>query len=127
MMLPLSRLQARGRRVQFGLGAVLPHSNTPSLRVAGFEDEDDNEDEYEAPSGQTQMQASLKRVTDTPVNLHEVISGAVDEVIIDFAEGANVRCEPVFQTGASVSKHVIVSVPPALKPSTIGDEIPETA
>jgi len=34
------------RRVQFGLGAVLPHSNTPSLRVAGFEDED----EYEAPT-----------------------------------------------------------------------------
>jgi hypothetical protein len=35
--------------LQFGLGAVLPHSNTPSLRVAGFEDEDDDEDEYEAP------------------------------------------------------------------------------
>ena len=34
-------------RVQFGLGAILPHSNTPSLRVAGFEDDD--EDEYEAP------------------------------------------------------------------------------
>jgi hypothetical protein len=45
--------------MQFGLGAILPHSNTParnasrsdaggpSLRVAGFEDED--EDEYEAP------------------------------------------------------------------------------
>ena len=27
--------------VQFGLGPVLPHSNTPSLRVAGFEDEDE--------------------------------------------------------------------------------------
>jgi hypothetical protein len=25
------------------------YSNTPSLRVAGFEDEDDDEDEYEAP------------------------------------------------------------------------------
>jgi hypothetical protein len=24
-------------------------ANTPSLRVAGFEDEDDDEDEYEAP------------------------------------------------------------------------------
>jgi hypothetical protein len=34
--------------VEFGLGAVLPHSNTPSLRVTGFEDEDDDEDEYEA-------------------------------------------------------------------------------
>jgi hypothetical protein len=36
-------------RVQFGLSAILPHSNTPSLRVAGFEDEDDDEDEYETP------------------------------------------------------------------------------
>jgi hypothetical protein len=27
----------------------LRHSNTPSLRVAGFEDEEDEEDEYEAP------------------------------------------------------------------------------
>jgi hypothetical protein len=29
--------------VQFQIGAVLRHSNTPSLRVAGFEDEDENE------------------------------------------------------------------------------------
>jgi hypothetical protein len=37
--------------VQFPIGAVLQHSNTPSLRVAGFEDEDedDDEDENEAP------------------------------------------------------------------------------
>jgi hypothetical protein len=33
--------------MQFGLGAVLQHSRTPSLRVAGFEDDD--EDENEAP------------------------------------------------------------------------------
>jgi hypothetical protein len=46
---PFQHLQPRGRGVQFGLGAVLPHSNTPSLRVAGFEDQDDDEDEYEAP------------------------------------------------------------------------------
>jgi hypothetical protein len=56
-LLPLQHLQP-ATRVQFGLGAVLPHSNTParnasrsdaggpSLRVAGFEDGD--EDEYEA-------------------------------------------------------------------------------
>ena len=31
------------------LGAVLLHSTTPSLRVAGFEDEDDDEYENEAP------------------------------------------------------------------------------
>jgi len=31
-------------RAQFGLGAVLQYSNTPSLRAAGFEDEDDDED-----------------------------------------------------------------------------------
>ena len=37
--------------VQFPIGAVLQHSNTPSLRVAGFEDEDDDEDENEAPEG----------------------------------------------------------------------------
>jgi hypothetical protein len=30
----------RGRGVQFPIGAVFRHSNTPSLRVAGFEDED---------------------------------------------------------------------------------------
>ena len=42
-------LQPRGRGVLFGLGAVLPHSNTPALRVAGFEDEDD--DEYEGFCG----------------------------------------------------------------------------
>ena len=35
--------------MQFQIGAVLQHSNTPSLRVAGFEDEDDDEDENEAP------------------------------------------------------------------------------
>ena len=34
-------------RAQFGLGAVLQYSNTPSLRAAGFEDEDDDEDEEE--------------------------------------------------------------------------------
>jgi hypothetical protein len=31
------------------LASLLQHSNTPSLRVAGFEDEDDDEDENEAP------------------------------------------------------------------------------
>jgi hypothetical protein len=33
---------------QFGLGAVLLHTNTPSLRVVGIEDDDEDEDE--APS-----------------------------------------------------------------------------
>ena len=47
--------------MQFGLRAILRHSNTPtrnasrsdaggpSLRLTEFEDEDDDEDEYEAP------------------------------------------------------------------------------
>ena len=35
--------------MQFRLGAVLQYSTTPSLRVAGFEDEDDDEYENEAP------------------------------------------------------------------------------
>jgi hypothetical protein len=29
----------------FGLGAVLQHSHTPSLRVTGFEDDDEDENE----------------------------------------------------------------------------------
>ncbi len=46
---PLPHPQPRSREVQFRLGAVLQHSGTPSLRVAGFEDENDDEDENEAP------------------------------------------------------------------------------
>ena len=45
---PLPHPQPRGREAQFRLGALLQHSRTPSLRVPGFEDEDD--DENEAPS-----------------------------------------------------------------------------
>ena len=44
--LPSSILPAT--RVQFGLGAVLQYSDTPSLRAAGFEDEDENEAPGEA-------------------------------------------------------------------------------
>jgi len=39
----------RSQRFVFRIGALLQHSNTPSLRVAEFEDEDDDEDENEAP------------------------------------------------------------------------------
>ena len=35
----------RGRGVQFQIGAVLQHSNTPSLRVAEIEDDDEDENE----------------------------------------------------------------------------------
>ena len=45
---PFQHLQP-ATRVQFGLGAVLQYSSTPSLRLAGFEDEDDDEYENEAP------------------------------------------------------------------------------
>ena len=41
---------------QYGLGAVLPRSNTPSLRVAGFEDE------YEAPCEGTSHKNGKPRV-----------------------------------------------------------------
>ncbi|HYZ73173.1 MAG TPA: hypothetical protein VE641_08840 [Chthoniobacterales bacterium] len=45
---PFQHLQP-ATRVQFGLGAVLQYSSTPSLRLAGFEDEDDDEYENEPP------------------------------------------------------------------------------
>ena len=50
--------------MQFQIGAVLQHSNTPSLRVAGFEDEDedDDEDENEAPHERHQMGVPFGRV-----------------------------------------------------------------
>jgi hypothetical protein len=35
--------------LQYPITPILQHSNTPSLRVAGLEDENDDEDEYEAP------------------------------------------------------------------------------
>ena len=44
-MAPIEVRPNRERGVQFPIGAVLQHSNTPSLRVAGFEDEN------EAPHG----------------------------------------------------------------------------
>jgi len=40
---PFQHPQPRGRGVQYGVGPVLPHSNTPSLRVTEVEDEDDDE------------------------------------------------------------------------------------
>jgi hypothetical protein len=45
-------------RVQFGLRAILPHSNTPSLRVAGSEDEDENE----APGERTSSTVRVSKV-----------------------------------------------------------------
>ena len=56
---PLQHPQPRGRGVQFGLGAVLHYSNTPSLRAAGFEDDD--EDENEAPCEGRSLFASISR------------------------------------------------------------------
>jgi hypothetical protein len=45
----------------FGLGAVLQHSHTPSLSVAGFEDEDDDE----APCGWLAKSEETKRLSET--------------------------------------------------------------
>src|SRR5258708_7002835 len=100
---------------------TLQYSITPRGRIRGR-----GRRRVRSPFG-AETDASLKRVSDTPVNFHEVISGAADEVIIGFTEDTYVRCKPVFQTGAGVSKHVIVSVSPAFKPETIGDEMPKTA
>ena len=47
---PKKHSQPRVRGVQFQIGAVLQHSITPSLRVAGFEDEDENEAPHAASS-----------------------------------------------------------------------------
>jgi hypothetical protein len=47
-------------RMQFGLGASLHHSITPSLRAAGFEDDDEDEDDYEAPTGRIGRRARLR-------------------------------------------------------------------
>ena len=44
---PGERLQPRGGEVQFGQGAILRYSSTPTLRSQGIED--DGEDENEAP------------------------------------------------------------------------------
>ena len=41
---------------------ITPHSNTPSLRVAGFEDDED-EDEYEAPGEATVRRVFLDRIS----------------------------------------------------------------
>jgi PAS domain S-box-containing protein len=41
------QFQPGGGRGQFGRGTPLHHSNTPSLRAAGIEDEDDDEDDDE--------------------------------------------------------------------------------
>jgi hypothetical protein len=43
---PLLHLQPRGRWVQFGLGAVLPHFSIPTPL---FEQEDDHEHDFDAP------------------------------------------------------------------------------
>jgi len=58
-LVPGKHSRPRGRGVQFRIGAVLQHSNTPSLRVAGFEDEDDDEDENEAPPACSTTQKSV--------------------------------------------------------------------
>jgi hypothetical protein len=52
--------------VQFQIGAVLQHSNTPSLRVAGFEDEDENEAPHEHPYPLRGCNSDLAQYSNTP-------------------------------------------------------------
>jgi hypothetical protein len=57
-MCALRASQPRGRGAQFQLAQ---YSNTPSLRVAGFEDDDD-EDENEAPHEKVASGGALNRL-----------------------------------------------------------------
>ena len=59
---------------------IAQYSNTPSLRVAGFEDEDDDEDENDAPHEWHQIGArSGRRVTVKSVgrDLRAPLSGRI--------------------------------------------------
>jgi hypothetical protein len=50
-----------------------------------------------AASGQSaRPDRGLKRVAHAEIHLHEIVSGAVDDIIIGFAKYAHVRGEPVF-------------------------------
>lgn len=69
-------------------GAILEYPARPK-----FEDEDENEAPCE---GASHKRGRLERVANAPIYLHEIVSGAVDEVIIGFAKYADVRCKPVF-------------------------------
>jgi hypothetical protein len=98
-------------------GQLARHS-LPEFQTTGRSREDDDEDENEAPM-------ALERVAQAPIYLHEIVPGAVDEVVIGFAEYAEVRCEPVFQAGTRVAEHVTVAVSSVSKLETICDETAE--
>jgi hypothetical protein len=63
----VDRNQPRGRGVQFQIGAVLQPSNTPSLRVAEFEDEDENEAPHEHRRGTLGVLSGRIDVVDFPM------------------------------------------------------------
>ena len=103
--------------MQFGLGAVLHYSNTPSLRAAGFEDEDENEAPCELCRPRTQGRNEKRITQKSPVSTARRIvirrSGcavSVDSLDLDLPDGtallrgirfAPVRGEAVLITGPS--------------------------
>ena len=88
---PKNHSQPRGRGVQFQIGAVLQHSITPSLRVAGFEDEDENEAPREASlltvrvtqsRGQRLLDHVVYRLGDDLVPDHRRVGGIPEKELI---------------------------------------------
>jgi hypothetical protein len=96
--------------VQFPIGAVLQHSNTPSLRVAGFEDEDDDEDENEAPHEWRPKMCvqSLPGVATGPAN-----SGASREAVLGLPSP---NCSPPRGVGSAFRADPVYTWNPGLKP-----------
>ena len=58
--------------MQFGQGAVLQNSSTPSLRVAGFEDEDDDEDSLPDEALPSSVGSSVSKRSRENETLHAV-------------------------------------------------------
>jgi hypothetical protein len=97
--------------VQFPIGAVLQHSNTPLLRVAGFEDEDDDKDENEAPheGGRTVLRREIAELKHRTNHLPPRQGGSVistnpgfrrpDALRIRRRGEAGKRAEPWFTLG----------------------------
>jgi len=77
---PLQHLQPRGRGIQFGLGAVLPHSHTPTPL---FGHEDEHEHDFDAPgedlpADHRTIEIKGSNDTEIPVSLRELVAAVSD-------------------------------------------------